>query len=235
MAFRWGGRVYVDTRLDFGQRKAPEVAYRFSMVVLWHVREAVRSMGLAGCVHILVVCNDWLVLAEREAECRRVWAFIIGALRDLGFTVNALPHKCIPPCQELPWLGLLLNSRELIVALPEEKLVKALAAVQAAGAAATVTRRQLDSLFGYLSFCALVVYGGRAFLHGVRRLRYRPDGQARAGHHRVHVNAALREDMAWWSAHLRLLNGTGGCLCWRLVYITSRWRPTWTPVEDQEE
>ena len=48
MAFRWGGRLFVDTRLNFGQRNAPEVAFRVSMVVLWHVKAAVEGMRLRG-------------------------------------------------------------------------------------------------------------------------------------------------------------------------------------------
>jgi len=47
-----------------------------------------------------------------------------------------------------------------------------------------VSRRDQDRLFGYLSFCSMVTYGGREFLHGVVRLRVRPDGAAWAGHER---------------------------------------------------
>ena len=31
----------------------------------------------------------------------------------------------------------------------------------------------------------------------------------KAGHHRVHVSRALKEDTAWWLEHLELLNGDG--------------------------
>jgi hypothetical protein len=52
----------------------------------------------------------------------------------------------------------------------------------------SVTRQQLESLFGYLSFCSTVVFGGRLFLHGLRRLRFRADGGVRATRHHVHVS-----------------------------------------------
>lgn len=38
----------------------------------------------------------------------------------------------------------------------------------------SVSRRQLVKSFGYLSYCSAVVFGGRAFSHHVRCLRYRP-------------------------------------------------------------
>jgi hypothetical protein len=48
---------------------------------------------------------------------------------------------------------------------------------------------------------------GRAFLHGLRRLRFRAAGVLRAARHRVHVNLALKEDMRWWNENLELRNG----------------------------
>jgi len=81
---------------------------------------------------------------------------------------------------------------------------------RAVGAAKKVTRRQLDSAFGYLSYCSGVVYGGRAILHGLRCLRYR-DGDAAVGpvpgHHNFRVSAALRADMEWWVQNLERFNG----------------------------
>ena len=52
-----------------------------------------------------------------------------------------------------------------------------------------------------------MVYGGHAFLHGVRRVRFRPEGGVRGASGRVHVSVPFREDMRWWMANLCLLNG----------------------------
>ena len=111
-----------------------------------------------------------------EQDCRVVWEFLLNMLTLLGFEINRRPHKCIAPCRELPWVRLRLNARNLTVALPHEQVTKALSAVWTVLHAKTVTRQQLDSLFGYLSYCSAVVFGGRAFLHGLRRLRFRSDG-----------------------------------------------------------
>ena len=98
----------------------------------------------------------------------------------------------------------------MTVRLPHEKVEKALGRVASVASATTVTRRELDSLFGYLSYCCAVVYGGRAFLHGLRRLRFRgglPEKGVRAAKHHVHVNSGLRADLLWWREHLVLFNG----------------------------
>ena len=165
LSFRWRGRWYVDTRVNFGVRNAPEVAGRFSFAILWAVQQRLHDAD--GC-RVFVVCDDWLVVAPSAEVCRRVWLLIIEMLEHLGFTVNRAAHKCIAPTWRLVWLGLELDSEFMTVRLPADKVAKALACVEAMSRARKVTRRQLDSVFGYLSYCSAVVYGGRAFLHGLR-------------------------------------------------------------------
>ena len=163
-----------------------------------------------GVVIALVVCDDWMVVARERADCEAAWRLIMQILLALGFAFAA--HKCQGPRQLMKWLGLLYNSVEMTVALPEEKVLKAAELIVRTSEAQKVSRRDLDRLFGYLSFCCSVVFGGRAFLHGVRRLRYRSDGTVRGAGHHVHVNKALKEDMrsGWWAHHLRALNGDRG-------------------------
>jgi hypothetical protein len=52
-----------------------------------------------------------------------------------------------------------------------------------------------------------VVIGGRAFLHGLRGVRFRADDVLRVAHRRVHVDLALKEDMRWWNENTALRNG----------------------------
>jgi len=207
LAFRWDGVLYVDMRLNFGARNAPEVAARFSYAVLWAVHRRLARMG-GPLVHVFVVCDDWLILSACRDACARAWRMVQDLLLRLGFALSE--RKLIAPTQRILWLWLELDSTLMTVRLPADKVAKALASVRAVGAAASVTRRELDSVFGYLSFCSGVVYGGRAFLHGVRRLRFRnrdPRAPPLLAHERVAVDPGLRADMAWWSENLELFNG----------------------------
>lgn len=157
----------------FGRRSAPEVAYGFSMAVLLRIKVTIHCMGVKGWALISVVCNDWLVLLH--AECHAVWMFIMEAMEALGLTVNRLPHNCILQRRDLPWLGLWFNSQESAGARPNDKMAKAVAVIASVQRAHKVGRRVLDSLVGHLSFLSMVACGGRAFLHGVHRLRFLPD------------------------------------------------------------
>jgi hypothetical protein len=184
---------------------------RFSNTVMWAVQQELAAAGDVS-VDVFVVCDDWLVVAESEAVCRRVWLLIIAMLQRLGFTVNTAAHMCIAPTWVLTWLGLELDSERMTVRLPAEKVAKALAVVREVLASKKVSRRLLDSVFGYLSYCSAVVHGGRAFLHGLRRLRFRGGFEAsgaRAAHHRVYVNAYLRLDLLCGCAAWSCATGTG--------------------------
>ena len=115
MAFRWEQRRFVDTRVNFGGRNSPEVAHSFAMAVLWAVEREMSSLDL-GYVVVLVVCDDWLVVAELERECQQVWEMLMRILHSLGFAFA--PHKCVGPCRLILWLGLLLDSVRMTVSLP---------------------------------------------------------------------------------------------------------------------
>lgn len=76
------------------------------------------------------------------------------------------------------------------------------------------TRSQLDKLIGWLSYCAEVVYGGRAFMHRIRVLRYRGEGGvARPPHHRIHLNREFLLDIEWWIENLQACNGRARMPC----------------------
>lgn len=210
MSFEWHSELLTDTRLNFGQRNAPEVAYRFAMAVKWAVLRALEGLHLSSWAAVRVVCDDWKVQAGTYDACMAVWRTVLWVLRSLGFAINELPHKSVPPTQLLIFLGLQFDSVRMTVALPAAKLAKAVAVIAEVLVATKVTRRQLDRLFGYLQYCANVVFGGRAFLHSVRRLRFRSDGVVRGAWHKVHVSSSLRRDMRWWLDHLGLLNGDRG-------------------------
>ena len=199
--FRWQGQAFVDMRLNFGQRSAPEVAYRFAMAVLWAVQQRMAGMNV-GRVEVLVVCDDWLVVAGSEAHCLAVWRMLMQVLAALGF--QFAEHKCTPPCRRLVWLELLLDSLAMTVALPAEKVEKALQLCAAVQTAQKVTRRQLDSLFGFLSWCQRGVWPACIV---ARRAAAALPQRRRSAQHCLHVHRALRYDMGWCRQHLQLFNG----------------------------
>lgn len=121
-------------------------------------------------------CDDWLVIGQFEDDRGVVCEFVLDLLQKLGFENNRFPYKCKPVCTALTWLRLQLDSRNVTIVLPSDEVSKALSLVRDVLVAKSITRLQLDSLFGYLSFCSTVVIRGQAFLHCLRRLFAKQEG-----------------------------------------------------------
>ena len=172
-------------------------------------------MGLTVGFDVSVsnVVDDWLILAIRKEVCVMVWQLMRSLLKHLGFTVNEKPHKLPPPAQVVRWIGLQVDTVAHMISLPADKLQKARAVIaetlDRARSRRSVTRRQVDRLIGYLSFCATVVYGGRAFLHRMREVRHSGETPEKLmpPHHRIHLNQGFVLDLLWWQDKLSRFNG----------------------------
>jgi hypothetical protein len=91
------------------------------------------------------------------------------------------------------------------VFLPPSKIAKAKGLLDSLANRANkkATRREVDKLIGVLSYCASVVYGGRAFLHSTRRGRYRDDeGHVRAVNDSIDLNRAFLLDVEFWRRNI---------------------------------
>ena len=142
-----------------------------------------------------------------------VWRTLRQLLKDLGFTVNEKPHTLSPPAQAVRRVGLQVDTVVRMISLPKDELVKGTALIKEMLARAhqqrCVTRRQVDKLIGYLSFCATVVRSGRAFLPRMRVVHHAKDDPDRImpPHYHIHLNIIFAHDLEWWRDNLETFNG----------------------------
>jgi hypothetical protein len=194
--FEWGGQYYVDSRVQFGLRLAPELAHRFTMFL----KRVFHANGLRAVVGVM---DDYLLLHASRQACFVMLAVAAALLADLGFAVNFKPGKTVLPARVQKFVGVVLNSARLTLALPRDKLASVLAAAAGVAGRRTVSRKELQSLVGRLQWASRVVYGGRVFmrscLDGLSGVRH-------PGHH-VTVSGAMRADLRWWVQHGARQNG----------------------------
>jgi hypothetical protein len=200
LAFRWptdnDADMYLDGYLQFGMMNACEVFNRVG-------RALVRMMMRRGHKCIVVYVDDFIMVCENQAMAWYVYWTLRLLLRKLGFQVNPKPHKCIPPCQALEFLGIELDSVSMKARLSESKLHATLALVRPALSSSSITRRNLDKLNGKLNWVCKVVYGGRTF---VRRLIDTQWSVARP-HHHIRISSSVRLDLQWWLDFLPQFHG----------------------------
>jgi hypothetical protein len=107
------GRTYEFQCLPFGLSSAPRAFTK----LLKPVVAVLRSSG----IRIVIYLDDILVMHQSAMELVNIFNMVLTLLRNLGFLVKM--EKCsLHPTQELVFLGALLNSKKMTIAVPLEKL-----------------------------------------------------------------------------------------------------------------
>ena len=127
---------------------------------------------------------------------------------DLGLVVA--PEKMQGLCTTLTFLGIEIDTVLMQLRLPTEKLQSLLRLLNSwllptknHTARRSGTKRDLLSLVGRLNHAARVVRPGRPFLRSLINAA----SSVKSLDHRVHLNSASRQDLAWLHAFLRTWNG----------------------------
>ena len=103
--------------------------------------------------------------APDSLECQSNLDRMLLACRRLG--VPVAQEKCAGPATKMVFLGFELDSLEMIIRLPEEKLGRTMQLIKEWDSRKACRKRDLESLVGHLQHAATVVRPGRTF---VRRL-----------------------------------------------------------------
>ena len=110
------------------------------------------------CVYI----DDFICMSNSKETYREAMNSLIALLRSLGFPVNW--DKVVDPTQCITYLGIEVNSTNMTLCLPADKLEKMRDRLDEACSKRRLSKRQLQSLIGILNFGAAVVHGGRVYL-----------------------------------------------------------------------
>ena len=194
--FEFNGQHYVDSRLQFGERLAPELAHRFTMCIK-------RLLHSNGVVAVVGVMDDYLLLHMQYRYCITALAVAIALLSDLGFVVNMKPTKTVLPAHVQLFLGVVLNSARMTLSLPSDKLAAYLSAVQDVLSRRTVMVKVMQRLVGKMEWASRVIYGGKVFMRSCSDLLSR----ARHPGHHVTMNSLVRSDLQWWLDNAGCSNG----------------------------
>ena len=196
--FKWnfGGQdLYLkDTRLPFGGKLSPGIFHRLTQAVK-------RMMERRGFNLVIVYLDDFLIIAETKEACAQALNCLVQLLRRLGFAIHW--GKVIDPTNRITFLGIELDSIAMSLRLPEEKLTSFRKELHSFLQLRRVTKRQLQSLAGRLSWAAGVVKGGRVFL---RRI-FDKISTLKHASHRTLLGSTVRDDLFWWHTFLATFNG----------------------------
>ena len=187
--------VYLqDTRLCFGSKLAPGIFHRLTQAV----KRMLKRRGLKATV---VYLDDFFIKAETFADCIFALNTLVFLLRKLGFQINW--NKVVDPTKKLIFLGIEIDSVDMCLRLPDDKLSQVRQELSRFAARKRASKKQLQSLAGKLNFCASVVYGGRVYsrriIDALNRLK--------ADNHKVMLCGSIKADITWWQSFMANFNG----------------------------
>ena len=195
LCFQWKGSFYTDTRLPFGSRSSPFIFNTFAHAVAWM---ALTVMGISFLIHYL---DDYFLAHWSRARCNHDMTLFLELCKCLG--VPIAEDKLIGPSQYITYLGIEIDSVNMRIRLPADKLADVRCKVHSLVGKDKIQKGALLSLIGSLSFASKVVKPGRMLLRRLIDL----STTVTSKHFYVTVNSCAREDIAWWDKFLPQWNG----------------------------
>lgn len=193
--YKW----FQDNFLCFGCSSSPGIFTRIS--------DAIRRIMLKKGYTVINFIDDFLIIADSYDECLKGQLQLISLLIELGFAISW--HKVIGPTCIIVFLGLTLNSIDMCVSMPGDKVIELKELLSNYLEKKKATKREIQCLAGKLSFASTVIKAGRSFSRRVIDLLK----TVKRGHHFIKLNNAFRKDVRMWlSFLLDNFNGTAKLL-----------------------
>ena len=193
--FRWKEQYFYDKCLPMGCSASCQIFETLSIALHW---VANNKLNIQHMAHIL---DDFLVVDLSEKACADSLNSFTRMCTQIGIPIS--PEKTFLPSKKLTFLGYELDSVEMAIRLPEDKLQKCRDQIRDCLARQKVQLRDIQSLTGLLNFACGAVVPGRAFL---RRLYGLTIG-VRKWFHYIRITQQVREDLAIWQQFLESYNG----------------------------
>ena len=194
LGMMWEGSLFVDSALPFGLRSAPKIFSALADALEW----LIRNEGVESVMHYL---DDYLLVARTQEGCHEALQKLLGIFERLK--VPVAPEKLEGPGTKLKFLGIELNTEEMSLRLPAEKLAELRMLVASWLGKRFCTVKELESLVGKLQHASKVIRPGRTFM---RRMFELLRG-ARRGQRFVRLNTPIKSDLQWWHLFMAHWNG----------------------------
>ena len=176
LGIRWNECVYIDRMLPFGLRSAPKIFTAVADALQW----ILNSLGVNHLLHYL---DDFILVANSVDRALSNRHILIRTFERLGVPLE--PSKLEGPSTCLSFLGIEVDTENLQLRLPTDKLDKLKSELSRCILRHSITKRELQGLVGLLQFATKVIRPGRPFL---RRLYAMQD----IGSHHIRLNMAAR-------------------------------------------
>ena len=199
LGFFWKGRYWLDCFLPFGLRTSPYLFDLFAKGIQFVIEADDCIHASFSALHYL---DDFLGIGRPGVNPTIYEDRFHAACDTLGIQIN---HSKSVTGTTAQFHGIEIGTLAMQARLPPTKLSKVQTLIRHFSPQRSTHLAELQSLLGYLPFCAKVVPIGRSFL---RRLF---DATSLRGNHNrrpmIQMTDDMRADLHWWRDFLPEWNG----------------------------
>ena len=216
-AIRWRGKVYLDTAMSFGNRGAALAAQRIIWSIVWMFRTRVPPFPGSFNSGINCTCKDHCQCGDNES-CGYIDDFIgvspeilahlqfnavMELARVLGLRLSQTPGHISPPSAICECLGILYNTDENTMRLPDDKVANFREILQHWSSKRSATEHELAVLCGKMLYAANVFFAGRLFLNRCLATKRFASQSTQP----ITLTSDFFDDINWWKIAINTRNG----------------------------
>lgn len=190
LKFQWRGQLFQYTCFPNGLANCP----RYFTKLLKPVYAHLRSQGLLSASFI----DDCYLQAGTYEKCVENVQKTVQLLETLGFIVHK-DKSVLTPCKQIRYLGFILNSEEMIVTLPRERIQKIKSACTKLSLKRRFQIRELARVIGQLVAAFPAVRWGPLFYRQLEKNKSDSLKRSRGNFDATtSMTEAARHELDWW-------------------------------------
>ena len=198
LRFLWRDSLLEFSCLPFGLASAPRVFTKLMKPVL----SILRQSG----VRLIAYLDDFLIMGETRQLALQHAATTLNLLEGLGFVAN-YPKSVLIPSQEIEFLGFIVNSLNLSLSLPTDKIKKVRQNCQRLLDNPVVTVRELAKFLGLLSASVQAVFPAPLNYRYLQHAKNSVLKKQKSYEALVTLDPRALQEVHWWRDNLVAWNG----------------------------
>ena len=198
LCFQWKQRIYQFLCLCFGLGPAPRIFTKLMKVPI----AVMRRLN----VRLIIFLDDILILGASLEELEQARDTLMYLLQYLGFLINVKKSE-LNPTSQIQFLGVEINSINMTLSLPKEKVTKIRSQCQELLQKPVLKLRELASLIGRLSSSAIAILPAPLQYRSLQRQQILGLNSGHNFESYVNLNQDMKKELLWWIQNLDLSNG----------------------------
>ena len=152
-----------------------------------------RRLGIRAILYL----DDLFIMAQSKQEAKRHPATALELTIALGFIINT-KKSITDTAQEIEFLGLVLNSVDMIISLPQQKLKSLRSLAKRLRDQGSGTARQIAQLLGMMVAAHPAVLSAPLYYRSLERAKSRTIWMGYSYGSPIQVDQAMATELQWW-------------------------------------